>query len=268
MTSKRLAPHVRLWFAACGVSTLTLAACGAAGSGARGSASQADATVDVYAAASLTDVFTVLAHDYESAHPGVTVRLTFGGSSDLAAQINEGAPADVFASASEKQMADVSGHIDGVPRPFASNTLTIAVPEGNPGGVTDFESLTNPDLAVVICAPEVPCGDATVEVERALGVTLSPVSELTSVTDVVGSVASGEADAGLVYVTDLARADGVEGIAIPGAESFATFYPIAAMTTGDAGAWSRGFLDYVLGTHGQAVLKAAGFAPAHSAARD
>lgn len=226
-----------------------------------GSASPGSATVDVYAAASLTDVFTQLAEAYESAHPGVAIRLTFAGSSDLAAQINEGAPADVFASANEQQMTVAGEHVDGDAMLFASNTLTIAVPERNPGGVTDFASLANPDLVVVVCAPEVPCGAAAATLESLLGVTLSPVSELSNVTDVLGSVASGEADAGLVYVTDLARADGVKGITFSGADAAATSYPIAVMATGDARAASRGFVDYVLGPRGQATLAAAGFAP-------
>lgn len=226
------------------------------------------ATVDVYAAASLTDVFTQIADEYMAEHPSIEIRLTFAGSADLAAQINEGAPADVFASANEKQMTVAGDHIDGESELFASNTLTIAVPAGNPGGVTDFASLANPNLAVVVCAPEVPCGAAAVKVEKALGVTLSPASELTNVTDVLGSVASGEADAGLVYVTDLARAKGVEGISFTGSEVANTSYPIAVMTTGDAADASRGFVDYVLGAHGQAALAAAGFARPGSVATD
>lgn len=231
-------------------------------------APQETATVDVYAAASLTEVFTRIADDYMAEHPGIQIRLTFAGSSDLAAQINEGAPADVFASANEKQMAVAGDHIEGKPELFASNTLIIAVPAGNPGGVTDFASLAKPGLKVVVCAPEVPCGAATVTVEKALGVTISPVSELTNVTDVLGSVASGEADAGLVYVTDLARAKGVEGIPFAGSDTAATYYPIAVMTTGDAAEASRGFVDYVLGAHGQATLAAAGFARPGSSATD
>lgn len=253
------------------VTVLVLAAGSAVGamqtdSSTHGSASPGSATVDVYAAASLTDVFTQLAQAYESAHPGIAIRLTFAGSSDLAAQINEGAPADVFASANEQQMTAAGEHIDGDAMLFASNTLTIAVPEGNPGGVTGFASLTDPDLAVVVCAPEVPCGAATAALESLLGVSLSPVSELSNVTDVLGSVASGEADAGLVYVTDLARADGVEGIAISGADAAVTSYPIAVMNTGDARDAARGFVDYVVGSQGRATLASAGFATPRVAA--
>jgi molybdate transport system substrate-binding protein len=243
-------------------STLLLSACDAAAA----EPPVADhATVDVYAASSLTDVFSQLAEGYESAHPGVEIRLTFAGSADLAAHINEGAPADVFAAANQRQLASTAEHVDGGAQVFASNTLVIAVPLGNPGGVTDFASLASPELAVVVCAPEVPCGAAAVALEASQGVTLSPVSELSSVTDVLGTVASGEADAGLVYVTDLDRADGVEGIALAGSGGAPTSYPIAVMMTGDARVAARGFVDYVLGTRGQATLAAAGFAPPRAA---
>ncbi len=242
--------------------TLLLTACDATSSD---PAASDHATVDVYAASSLTDVFSQLAKGYESAHPGIEIRLAFAGSSDLAAQIVEGAPADVFAAANERQLASTGEHVEGEVQVFASNTLVIAVPLGNPGGVTDFASLASADLDVVVCAPEVPCGAATVELQASHGVILSPVSELSNVTDVLGSVASGEADAGLVYVTDLERANGVEGIAIAGADASATSYPIAVMTTGDARVAAKGFVDYVLGQRGQAMLADAGFAPPRTA---
>ncbi len=216
-------------------------------------------TLNVYAAASLTDVFTALAEDYEKAHPEVDIRFTFAGSSDLASQINEGAPADIFASANEKQMDAVSEHIDGVAALFASNTLTIAVPAGNPAGITDFASLANPGVIVVVCAAEVPCGAATAKVEESLGVTLSPASELTNVTDVLGTVASGEADAGLVYVTDIARAKGVESIPFAGSDAAVTHYPIAVLKSSMASSQARAFTDYVLGKEGRAALTSAGF---------
>lgn len=217
-------------------------------------------TINVYAAASLTDVFTEIAADYNVDHPEVDIRFTFAGSSDLASQINEGAPADIFASANEKQMEAVTEHIDGTSQLFASNTLTIAVPTGNPAGITDFASLANPGVAVVVCAAEVPCGAATEKVEKSLGVTLTPVSELTNVTDVLGSVASGEADAGLVYVTDIARAKGVESIPFAGSEAAVTRYPIAVLSPSAASDQARAFVDYVLSPKGLAKLAAAGFA--------
>ena len=223
-------------------------------------------TINVYAAASLTDVFTDIAADYMALHPDVDIRLTFAGSADLASQINEGAPADIFASANEKQLEAVAEHIDGNALLFASNTLTIAVPTGNPAGITDFASLAQPGVAVVVCSPEVPCGAATQDVETSLGVTLSPVSELTNVTDVLGTVASGEADAGLVYVTDIARAQGVESIPFAGSDAAVTRYPIAVLKGSTATSQARAFIDYVLGDAGRAALASAGFAPPDGAA--
>lgn len=215
--------------------------------------------IDVYAAASLTDVFTSLAAEFEATHPGMTVALTFGGSSDLAAQIVEGAPADVFASANQRQMAVAEAFVASEPADFAANVLTIVVPTGNPADVTDFASLARPDVVLVTCAPEVPCGAATATLEEALGVDLNPASEEPSVTDVLGKVAAGEADAGLVYVTDIARAEGVEAIDVDGAERAVTTYPIAALTGGDARAAGEAFVAFILSERGQATLQEAGF---------
>ena len=223
-------------------------------------------TINVYAAASLTDVFTEIAADFTTEHPEADIRFTFAGSSDLASQINEGAPADVFASANEKQMDAASEHIDGTAEVFASNTLIIAVPAGNPAGITDFASLAKPGVVVVVCATEVPCGAATKKVEKSLGVTLSPVSELTNVTDVLGSVASGEADAGLVYVTDIARAKGVEGIPFAGSDAASTRCPIAVLKRSADSGQARAFVQYVLGPQGLAALASAGFGPPDGAA--
>lgn len=222
-------------------------------------------TLTVYAAASLTVSFEELADDFESGHPGVEVELNLAGSSDLAAQIQEGAPADVFASADEAPMArltqdDLTG---STARAFASNTLQIAVPPGNPGSVATLADLADPRLAVVVCAPEVPCGAAARTAAEAGGVRLSPVSEEQSVTDVLGKVTSGEADAGLVYVTDvLAAGDAVQGIAFPEAAGAVNDYPIATLSDADSPELAQEFVDLVLGEAGQRVLRDDGFAPA------
>lgn len=235
---------------------LALGACGV-------TSSQGDAVapveIDVYAAASLTDVFTALATEFEETHSGVDVLLTFGGSSDLASRIAEGAPADVFASADEQQMNVVSGLAAGTPTVFATNVLTIAVPTGNPAGITGFASLGEPGLVVVTCAPEVPCGAATAALEERFSIDLLPASEEPSVTDVLGKVASGEADAGLVFVTDIARAEGVEQVAIEGAGAASSSYFIAAIADSDAGTSADDFVAFVLGDRGQALLAEAGF---------
>ncbi|HCB56736.1 MAG TPA: molybdate ABC transporter substrate-binding protein, partial [Arthrobacter bacterium] len=133
------------------------------------------------------------------------VTLNFAGSSDLVTQITQGAPADVFASADTKNMTKLSDAklIDGTASNFATNVLEIAVPPSNPASISSFADLAKPGVKVVVCAPQVPCGAATETIEKATGTTLTPVSEESSVTDVLGKVTSQEADAGLVYVTDV-----------------------------------------------------------------
>ena len=151
-------------------------------------------------------------------HDGVKVEFNFAGSSDLVAQIQQGAPADVFASADEANMEKLTADdLQGSdPQTFASNTLEIAVPPGNPAGIESFQDLAEDGLNLVICAPEVPCGAATQTVAESAGVELKPVSEEQSVTDVLAKVTSGEADAGLVYVTDvIAAGDDVRGHRVP-----------------------------------------------------
>ena len=164
--------------------------------------------ITVYAAASLQPTFTDLGDRFERDHPGTTVTFNFAGSSSLVTQLVQGAPADVFASANPENMAKAvdSGVVSGAPVDFAANTLTLVTPPGNPKGVQQFSDLADPDLQVVVCAPQVPCGAATETVERFTGVALRPVSEESSVTDVLGKVVSGQADAVLVYVTDAADA--------------------------------------------------------------
>lgn len=227
------------------------------------SADALDGSITVFAAASLTTTFTELADEFEKAHPGTTVELNFAGSSDLVTQISEGAPADVVASADEKNMAKLTdgGQVENdAPEDFATNVLTIAVPPSNPAGVTDFADLAKPDVTTVVCAPQVPCGAATVAVEEATGVTISPVSEESSVTDVLGKVTSGEADAGLVYVTDVAAAgDAVEGIEFPESSEAVTTYPIAPLVDAANPEVAQAFIDFVTGEVGRGVLRSAGF---------
>jgi molybdate transport system substrate-binding protein len=223
-------------------------------------------SITVFAAASLTHTFTEIATDFEELNPGVTVELNFAGSSDLVTQITEGAPADIFASADEhnyNKLVD-AGLTSGDAVDFATNTLTIVVPAGNPANITGLADLAGADVKTVVCAPQVPCGAATVAVTDAAGVTLAPVSEESSVTDVLGKVSSGEADAGLVYVTDVAAAgDAVEGIAFDESASAVNTYPIVAVERSGAGAAasaiSTAFIRYVTGSDGLAVLADAGF---------
>jgi len=242
---------------------LALAGCAAQPAGPRTPDADALAgSITVFAAASLSGAFTGLARDFESRHPGTTVALNFAGSSDLATQLTEGAPADVFASADEKNMTKATDAGLGVGEPvdFATNVLEIAVAPGNPDGIDGLADLDDPDVATVVCAPAVPCGSATAAVAAAAGVALSPVSEESSVTDVLGKVASGEADAGIVYVTDvLAAGDTVEGVAIDEADRAVNTYPIVALRGSAEPALARAFVAFVAGPDGRRVLHAAGF---------
>ncbi len=241
---------------------LPLAACGDDGGDTDGDGGR-DATLTVFAAASLTKPFEQLEKTFEDAHPGVDVKLSFGGSSDLVAQITDGAAADVFASADTKNMdkltsADLAA---GTPAEFATNTLVIAVPPGNPGKVSGLADLAKDDLDVVVCAPEVPCGSAAEQVAEKAGVRLAPDSEEQSVTDVLGKIEAGEGDAGLVYVTDVeAAGDKVEGVEFPEAAEVVNHYPIVAVKDSAHADLAQQWIDLVLGD-GQAVLTAAGFGP-------
>lgn len=270
LTSRRaaLAPvrAVALGFA-CAV---VLAGCGAQAPSpaATGGATQAaaPAEITVFAAASLTEVFDTLGPEFEKAH-GARVSFSYAGSSDLAAQLGQGAPGAVFASADEEQMrtAVENGSVAGEgARVFATNTLTAVTPSGNPAGLTSLAALAGPGVKTVVCAPQVPCGATTQQLEQAAGIDIEPVSEEQSVTDVLGKVTSGQADAGIVYVTDAKRAKGrVEIVDIPEATALVNRYPIAVTEFGAAEpgrrATAEAFVAYVLGERGRAVLQDAGF---------
>ena len=242
--------------------TLAAAALTGCGVGAAGSV-QGATTLTVFAAASLTVSFEDLAEQFEAAHPGVDVQLGLAGSSALMAQLQQGAPADVFASADTATMdALVADDLVGEPRDFATNTLQVAVPPGNPAGVETLQDLADTDVSLVTCAPTVPCGAAAARVADAAGLDLRPVSEEQSVTDVLGKVTAGEADAGLVYVTDVAAAgDRVEGVAFPEAAAAVNTYPIAPVADADQPGLAREFVDLVLSDDGRRTLAGYGFAP-------
>jgi molybdate transport system substrate-binding protein len=240
--------------------TLTaLTACGGSDDSGGSGGGGGDQTLSVFAAASLTGTFTELGKQFEAAHDGTSVKLSFGGSSDLVEQIQSGAPADVFASADTANMDKLGDDADDR-QDFASNTLEIAVPPDNPAGIASFADLAKPGVKLVVCAPEVPCGTATAQVAENAGVTLKPVSEEQSVTDVLGKVTSGEADAGVVYVTDVrAAGDKVEGVTFPESSSVVNTYPIATVAGSDHASLAKQFVDFVLSDDGQQVLQQAGF---------
>lgn len=224
---------------------------------------QPDARLTVFAAASLKKTFTELGARFEKDHPGTKVAFNFAGSSDLVTQITQGAPADVFASADAANMAKAAdaGVLAGDPVDFATNTLTIVTPFGNPKKITTFADLAQPGTQVVVCAPQVPCGSATEKVEKATGVTLRPVSEETAVTDVLGKVTSGQADAGLVYVTDAAgAADDVAAVPFPESADAVNTYPIGVLKESANRQTAQAFVDLVTSPAGHDVLTAAGFA--------
>ncbi|WP_210424421.1 molybdate ABC transporter substrate-binding protein [Gephyromycinifex aptenodytis] len=244
-----------------------LAACGSAATPeaapSQGSDQASPQKLTVLAAASLKSTFTDLATTFESTHPGTDVELSFAGSSDLVSQLTAGAPGDVFASADEKNMTkavDGGVVVSDSPKMFATNTLTIVTPPGNPKKVATFADLARTDLQTVICAPQVPCGSATKKVAEAAGVTVHAVSEENAVTDVLGKVTSGQADAGLVYVTDAAGAgDKVTAVPFPEAATAINRYPIAVTKEAVNPALAAEFVDLVTSEAGQNVLREAGF---------
>lgn len=239
---------------------------GSSGSAARPSGSPAlTGQLTVFAAASLKKTFTRIGADFTKAHPGTTVTFSFAGSSDLVAQLQQGAAADVFASADQANMAKAESDslTAGSPVAFATNTLEIAVPPDNPAKIRSLADLAKPGVKVVLCAPAVPCGAAAVKVQAAAGIHLTPVSEEQSVTDVLGKVSSGEADAGLVYVTDVKGA-GSTVLGVPFADSSRAVntYPVALLKSSRNAALAQAFVDAVAGEPGQQVLAAAGFGKA------
>ncbi|WP_286175855.1 molybdate ABC transporter substrate-binding protein [Arthrobacter sp. NEB 688] len=247
-----------LGLAGCGSSSPSASTTASAGASA-GSTVSGDITV--LAAASLTESFTTLGKQFEAAHPGVKVTLSFGASSALATQITSGAPADVFASASAKNMDAVVSAGDATsPMTFANNVMEIAVPPSNPGRVTGVESLAGSGVKTALCQEQVPCGATAAKVFTNAGVTVTPVTLEPDVKSVLSKVTLGEVDAGLVYVTDVrAAGDKVTGIEIPADVNASTSYPIATLSKAPNAATAQAFVDYVLSAEGSTVLTAAGF---------
>ena len=246
------------------VAALTLVSCGddspAASSPSSSSSSTAalSGTVNVFAAASLTGTFTQLGKDFEAAHPGVKVVFNFAGSSALAQQINQGAPADVFASAAPKNMDQVADK--GTATTFVKNKLEIAVPKGNPGRITGLKDFTDKNRKIALCADQVPCGAAAKKVFEAAKLTPEPDSLEQNVKAALTKVSLGEVDAALVSKTDvLAAKDKVEGIEFPEAAEAINDYPIATLTKAKNPDGAKAFVDFVLSTQGKTVLTTAGF---------
>ncbi|TFV88069.1 molybdate ABC transporter substrate-binding protein [Blastococcus sp. CT_GayMR20] len=225
-------------------------------------------TLTVFAAASLTDVFTELGEHLEEDHTTLDVQFNFAGSSALAAQLEQGAPADVFASADEAQMtrAEETGLADDA-EVFAVNRLMIATPRDNPLGIEPPQSgqpsladLVPDDFTLAVCAPEVPCGAAAAEVLDRAGLSDVPDTYEDDVRAVLTKVQLGEVDAGLVYVSDIRSAgDTVLAFAFSEASGAANRYPIAALTDAPNPVAAQAFVDLVLSDAGRQVLADAGF---------
>ncbi|WP_296390778.1 molybdate ABC transporter substrate-binding protein [Williamsia sp.] len=232
---------------------------GASGSAGGASSAASPTTLSVFAAASLKKGFTEIADDYMKAHPEVTVKLNFDGSSTLVTQIKQGATADVIATADQKTMTSLGDQaVD--PQIFARNVLTIITAPGNPKKISSVADLAKPGVTTVLCAVAVPCGNAAAQVERNAGVDITPASEETAVTGVVSKVTSGQADAGLVYTSD-ARAAGskVATVNDPAFASVVNSYPIATVKDSTNAGAAATFIQEVLGTTGTGVLRELGF---------
>jgi molybdate transport system substrate-binding protein len=244
-----------------------LAGCGSSSGGASSSGSAASGSssltgqITVLAAASLTGSFTTLGHQFEAAHPGTKIVFSFGASSTLATQITQGAPADVFASASARNMDQVvAAKAAADPRTFAKNVMEIAVPPANPAKITQLPDLGKPGVKVVLCAEAVPCGATARKVFANAKLTVTAVSNEADVKATLSKVQLGEADAAVVYVTDvLAAGAKVTGITIPADVNASTSYPIAALTGAKNPSLAKAFVDYVLSVDGATMLTQAGF---------
>ena len=254
--------------AACGGSasnSSTGAAAGAASASGSGASQKATGKVTVLAAASLQKAFEEIEKTVEKDNPGLDVTFDFQGSQDLVSSLASGNSADVLATANNSTMKTAADQkLVGNQTEFATNVLTLIVPKGNPKKITGLDSSLD-GANLVICAPEVPCGEATKKLAEAQGITLNPVSEEQKVTDVRGKVESGEADAGIVYTTDAAAAkDKADKIDIPDG-GVVNHYPIAPTAKPENPAGAQVFIDAVTGKAGQEILAKHGFGKPGSA---
>jgi molybdate transport system substrate-binding protein len=245
-----------------------LAGCGgssgpSAGSGSPSASKSASVTgtINVFAAASLQEAFTKLGSQFEAAHPGTKVVFNFGPSTGLAEQIGQGAPADVFASASTKTMDQVVSSGDAAnPTNFVSNTMEIAVPPKNPAHINKLADLAKKGVKVALCQADVPCGATALKVFDNAKIKVTPVTQEVDVKSTLSKVTLGEVDAGVVYVTDVRAAGAsVTGIEIPANVNASTTYPIAPITASKNKTTAQAFVAYVLSPDGLAALTAAGF---------
>ena len=239
-----------------------LSACGSSGSP---STSSLSGTASVFAAASLTASFNAIGTAFQAAHPGVTIKFNFGGTPTLVTQIEQGASADVLASADTTNMDKLKtdGFTAGTPQVFAHNKLEIVVAAGNPKGITGLADLSKPGVIYITEAPTVPAGKYALQILANANVKVTPKSLETDVKSVVSKIELGEADAGIVYVTDVkAAGDKVTGVPIPDSVNVIATYPIVAVKGTKNADLANAFIAYVLSADGQAMLQSFGFLPA------
>jgi len=218
------------------------------------------ATITVFAASSLTGTFNDLGTRFEEAHPGVKVVFNYGSSGTLAAQITQGAPADVFASAAPKNMQTVLDAQDAsTSTNFAKNTMEVVVPAANPAKIVTLADLARPGVKLALCVTTAPCGATADEVFAKAKLTVAPVTREADAKTTISKITLGEADAAVVYVTDVKAATGVTGIPIPSNVNATTEYPIATLTHAGHPDTAAAFVAYVLSSTGRGVLSAAGF---------
>jgi molybdate transport system substrate-binding protein len=255
----------RFTLAVAGLAVVALAGCSSSSSSSTPSVSSSSSastgTITVFAAASLTGTFTQLGKQFETAHPGDTVKFSFGPSSGLATEITSGAPADVFASAATANMEQVVSAGDASsPQNFAKNIMEVAVPPNNPAKVKSVNDLAKKSVKVAMCQPQVPCGVVAAEVFKNVGITVKPVTLQPDVKSVLSQVELGNVDAGMVYVTDvMAAGTKVKGVTIPANDNASTLYPIDTINSSTHKSEAEAFVAYVLSPAGQQVLTAAGF---------
>ncbi|WP_327120393.1 molybdate ABC transporter substrate-binding protein [Nocardia sp. NBC_01730] len=247
---------------AAGITAVAVAGCGADDTSEPADADAVGGTVTVFAAASLTETFTELGKQFEAAHPGVRVVYSFGASSALAEQINQGAPADVFASAAPKNMRQVvdEGEVAGAPVTFVRNRLEIAVPKGNPAHITGLADFGKAEPRIALCAEQVPCGSAAKTVFEVAGINPRPDTSEADVKAVLTKVKLGEVDAALVYRTDVRASGGqVDGIDFPEADKAINDYPVAPLAHAPNATAAAAFVEFVRSDQARAVFAKAGF---------
>jgi molybdate transport system substrate-binding protein len=218
--------------------------------------------ITVFAAASLTDAFTQIGKDFEAANPGVHVTFNFAGSSTLAEQVNQGAPADVLATADESNMQKTTdaGSVTATAETFAKNELEIATPPGNPKSLTGLTDFGNADLLLGLCDAAVPCGKFGLQALTNAGVTPSIDTTAPDVRSLLTQVEAGELDGGIVYVTDVMSAgDQVTGVEIPEDQNVIATYPIAPVAASSHADVAAAFIAYLLSDAGQQTMAGYGF---------